>query len=75
MHKKSYNPLQKNITTSLVSPMRVLISWVMDDDDNNGVGINANSSGGGGVDLPAQQPPPCLPRGGPAGKGHQCPKR
>ena len=31
----------------------------------------AVAGGGVGADPPAQQPPPCLPRGRPAGEGHQ----
>ena len=69
--QKLYDPRQKNIATSLVSPMLVLISWGMEDDDGDGVWINADSGGGGGADPPAQQPPPCSPRGRPAGKGRQ----
>ncbi len=44
----SYDPRQKNIVTSLVSPMWMLISWGTDDDNDDGVGIDANSGGRGG---------------------------
>ena len=33
--------------TSLVSPMRVLISWGTDDNDNEGIGIDVDSGGRG----------------------------
>ena len=54
-HTKLYNPRRKNILTSLVSPMQVLISWGMGDNNNNGFLIDTNSGCGGvgGSVLPA----------------------